>query len=64
MTCIHCGKEIATMSDYHTRTKCRECYNRYQREYMAVYSKTEKYRKWHREYWRGGPVRESARSEW
>lgn len=37
MTCKHCGREIKTIDDYHTRTKCRECYNKYMRRKLNEY---------------------------
>lgn len=64
MKCKYCGKEIVKFEDFSTRNKCAECARKYMREYMKEYRKTEKYKKYHREYWHGGPILEGARTEW
>jgi len=40
MKCKYCGKEILTFKDYSTKNQCRECRNKYYREYYDKNFKT------------------------
>ena len=37
MTCNYCGKEIATLSEFHSPTWCRACFNSYHKVYQHNY---------------------------
>lgn len=41
LICKGCGKEIITLRDYHTKGQCRECRNKYMRQYYQDNFKIE-----------------------
>lgn len=40
LTCKKCGKKIITFKDFHSRTRCKACYNKYHRDYYDKNFKT------------------------